>query len=109
MACIKKQDLGKPLALAVEQFPLPALGEGSYVNIRALGSRDLAALQKTDSEEKSNIDAIYEILAKCLVDDEGAFLFDSAEDMKENFNQPLSLIEEMGEVAIRVSGLSKKN
>jgi hypothetical protein len=98
-----------------EQFFLgPEHGPGVCVYVRGLTRvevdqhmaqiEDLKDKNKSESERKL---AGYFLMACCLVDSEGAKMFDDAEDVERNFDVSASDFVKIMDVINRLSGLDK--
>lgn len=107
MPCITRSDLGNPGLVDAEKHPLPECGADAYVCIRPLGSQDLLQLQKKfgTEAETGNLDFAFDLLARCLVDDNGVILFLGADDVRENFNLSLKSLKGLVEDCLLVSGV----
>lgn len=108
LGCVSKDCFLQPAGRKREQFPLPQYGEGAYVIVQALGSMDMVQLQEkhgSGPQQTSNLGFGYERLAKCLVDDNGAPLFQDAAEVKAGMNVPLEVLTALIDKASEVSGL----
>src|SRR4051812_33300915 len=103
MPCIRKGH--RPLAMKTVKFTLD--GE-DYVNVRELSSRDVIALQERfGSDAKIDAGVVGEVLCRCLVDDEGRRLFDSAEDVAEGLDVGMSTLKALAHKALEISGVEE--
>lgn len=107
MPCVSKSAFLKPLRQKTEQYPLPEYGEGAYVVIQALTSKDLLALQEKygTSASSANLDFAFDLLSRSLVDDSGSPIFVDAGDAKEGVNLSVPAMESLVEKVMEVSGI----
>lgn len=110
MPAISKAAFLKPLRRKTERYPLPEYGEDAYVCLQALTSRDIQAIQQAygSSPDSGNVAFVNELFYRCLADDDGKPLFDSAADAGETMNLSLPAMETLVEACLRVSGIQSK-
>lgn len=93
----------KPLVLRRVRFDLDA---DTYINLRELSSQELLHYQQTiGNKEVSNLDFIYDLVARCAVDDEGLPIFKDAGDVKDHFNVGLSTLVSAQQTVMNLSGI----
>lgn len=80
MGCVSKAAFRRPKSRRRERFDLPELGVGEYVNVAALGSKEIRAIQAVHGTAAGQDNFVFgfAVLALALVDDDGKRLF--AED-----------------------------
>jgi len=110
MPCLNKESFHNPPRLALTSYPIPEYGAESYVNIVPITSRDLLELQATNGKEgnTSNIDFTFDLLSRCLVDDDGNRLFADADECKSTLNLPMPTLEDIAATIFKASGLDYK-
>jgi hypothetical protein len=110
MPAISKAAFFKPYRCNKEVYPLPEYGEGAYVVIQALTSRDIVAIQKAfgSSPDSGNQAFVNELFYRCLVDDDGKPIFDGPDDVAATLDMSLPAMEHLVETCLRVSGIQSK-
>lgn len=110
MGIVSKTDFRKPYRRNREKYPLPEYGEGAYVVLVALTSRDIVALQEAygASPDTGNMDFVHELLYRTLADDDGQPLFAGPADVAKHLNFSLVALEDVCAAALRVSGIEAK-
>lgn len=99
MGCVSsKAAFRRPKSRKRESFPLPELGEGTYVNVAALGSKEIRAIQAVHgaAADRDNFAFGFAVLALALVDDDGSRLFceNEPEDLKAAVAAGMAEVEE---------------
>lgn len=107
MPAVNKSAFRQPLRRQRERFALPEYGDDAYVVLQALTSRDIVALQNAygQTPDSDNLDFVYELFHRALVDDEGRLLFESAADVAAHLNLSLPVLEHLVESCLHVSGI----
>jgi|ERR1017187_6908030 hypothetical protein len=96
----------KTLPLKTVKF---MLGD-DHIFLRELTSKELLHYQsKMGDKETTNIDYLYDIIARCAVDEDCKPIFASVDEVKNELNVGLSTLTEMHHAISRVSGLEGKN
>ena len=94
---------GKALALKQVKYDL---GNDTYVNVRELSATELVHYQtKMGDKDTSNMDFVFDLLSKCVVDDDGKPLFKDATDVKDHFGVGLSTLVDLQKKIMALSGL----
>jgi hypothetical protein len=113
MPGLKAGDLSRPMTLKTQRHLMPEWGEDAYVTLRALSSRDLIELRKSFAGEitkEHGLAFTSAVLYYSVVDDDGNRVLTSHE---EALSQRPEFINELGEAALKLSGLwtpdAKKN
>lgn len=106
MPCITKDQLKQPTALRTERFDLAELGHDAYVMVRSLTARQLLDLQQTyKGGDTSDLRFALDVLARTLIDDAGALLFASPEEVLQHLGISLPTFTALAERALEISGL----
>jgi hypothetical protein len=93
------------LGLKTQRFDL---SPDVYINVRELSAPELIHYQQVmGSKETTNADFLFDIVARCAVDDVGKPLFETAELVKQHFNVGISTLVEMQKVIMSLSGLTE--
>lgn len=110
MPSVSKSAFLKPLRRKSERYPLPEYGEDAYVVIQALTSQDVVALQQAhgSNPDSGNTSFVNELFYRCLADDNGSPIFDSAADAGAGMNLSLPAMESLVEACLRVSGVNHR-
>jgi hypothetical protein len=94
---------GNPLPLKRVKYDL---GNDTHVFLRELSSAELIAHQDNHGDkDHKDMDTVFELLSKCIVDDAGAALFTNAGDVKDHFNIGVSHLQAMQDVILDISGI----
>ena len=111
MPCVSKSAFLKPLRQKTVQYALPEYGEGSYVVLQALTSKDLLALQEVygKNPSSSNTDFLYDVLSRSMVDDGGQRLFTDAADCKAGVELSVPAMESLLKAVFETSGIAYKD
>ncbi len=107
MPCVTKKAFLAPLTPHREKVELPECGDDAYVWVEELSSKDLLAIQQTQGKEAnvSNLDFVYDILARTLRGEVGEPLFADADDCREHFGLSLNSLERLALRVLKISGL----
>jgi hypothetical protein len=97
---------GTPLALKRTKFKL---GDDCHINLRELSSRELIEFQKAmGDKDTTNLEFVYKLIASCAVADDGKPIFDSPDDVRDNFDVGLSKLIEIQKQILSLSGLDER-
>ncbi len=95
---------GQTLALAGlkrEKFPLPECGKDIYVCLRSLSAKEVTELL-VDKQARD-----VDILAVCIVDDEGKPIFDNGDDVLAGLDVAASSLVKLVDRVVELSGLNR--
>lgn len=109
MPCITKSDLSKPLDLKTKRFPMPDWGKDSYVNVRALGSKQSCEIERYVADKPTDeisLTFAYMQLVYCLVDDQGNQIYEDAKDVEANLDISLVTLVALAEFC---TGLTERD
>ena len=82
------------------------LSPDCYINVRELSAPELIHYQQVmGSKDTSNADFLFDLVARCAVDDVGKPLFETAADVKQHFSVGISTLVEIQKVILTLSGL----
>ena len=106
MALTKKAFLTPKAAL--RQIQVPECD--GFVFAQELRAKDLLELQEKygRSKETSNLDFLYDLIYRAVVDEAGCKLFESPADVAEHCNLPVSSMKRLGEEIVTASGLTRE-
>jgi hypothetical protein len=103
------------MALFAKGSPPPALktfkfelGNDTYINLRELSLQELRHFTEGGDKNKDtkNVEFLYNLLSKCILDDDGKPLFDGPDDLKNTFDVGLSTLVAIQKAIMAQSGLN---
>lgn len=108
MNCLQKSDFLKPINRKKVKYEVLELG--GYVWIAAISALDLLDLRESHDLENAtdNMPFTYDLLSRSLIDDEGNRIFETPEDVKNNFGISVDEMLKLSDQCVKVSGLEKK-
>lgn len=108
MTCLTKAHFLQPINRKKEKVDVAECA--GYVWLQALGSKDLLEMQtKFGGGDTQNLAFAHEVLAKCIVDDDGCAVFSSSDELKDHLNVSLETFNLLCEKALAISGVTEKN
>lgn len=115
MGCITKGQSLDTKDLPRTRYPLPELGKDSYAMLRPLAAQESKAFAErtqqlaaeANGKPADGTNEMYRTLALCVVDDSGAPIFASGEEVASQFNADTANLIGMFEKVLSLSGLDK--
>ena len=106
MASFQKGDTLDTMKMKRVKFPLPEIGDGKYLTVRALSAPEVDEHIATGADGIEKKVSGYKLISLVAVTDEGALIFDSEDDARKNLQVSAESVQSLVKKILDISGLS---